>query len=159
MGPIKILVNHRLGGLANGLVIEGIGTIKWKFCTKIAVIVVTSSWYHVLNTRERLISPQRLFCEKLGVTSYFLVDEHFATLEFDNMGIIEVEYVKDNNVPTTLVKNSSSGGAEVNLAGILEESNTNLTPSQKLLIHWHGWFGHKIMAQIQTFFSYGFLPV
>ena len=85
VGPIKILVNPRLGGLANGLSIEGIGTVKWKFRTNIAAIVVTSSCYHVPNTRARLISPQRLFCQKLGVTNCFLAEEYCATLEFDKL--------------------------------------------------------------------------
>ena len=68
------------------------------------------------------------------------------------MGSIIVEYDKNNNLPTALAKNSSSGEAEVNLSSILDESNTNLTPSQKLLLHWYAGFGHKSMVRIQTFF-------
>ena len=40
-GPITTLSNHRPGGLADGLDIEGIGTVKWKFRTNTAVVVVT----------------------------------------------------------------------------------------------------------------------
>ena len=63
-----------------------------------------------------------------------------------------VEYDKDNYLSTTLAKNSSSRGAEVNLSSILEDSNTNLTTSQKLLIHWYSCFGHTSMARIWAFF-------
>ena len=80
------------------------------------------------------------------------MEEQHSMLEFDNIGSIIVEYDDDNNLTTALAKNSSSGGAEVNLSSILDESNTNLTPSQKLLLHWHARFGHKGMEQIQTFF-------
>ena len=62
--PIMPLLNHRLRGIANGLNIEDIGTVKWKFCTKTVVIIVISSFYYVPNARARLISPQRLFGKK-----------------------------------------------------------------------------------------------
>ena len=80
------------------------------------------------------------------------MEEQHSMLEFDNIGSIIVEYNNDNNLPTALDKNPSSGGAEVNLSSILDESNTNLTLSQKLLLHWYARFDHKSMTQIQTFF-------
>ena len=80
VGPIMPLSNHRFGGLANGLDIEGIVAMKWKFRTKTSVIIVTSSCYYVPNTRARIISSQLLFCEKQAVTDHFLVEKHCATL-------------------------------------------------------------------------------
>ena len=56
----------------------------------------------------------------MGVTGRYLVEEQHSTLEFDNVGSIIVEYDKDNNLPTVISKNSSSGGAEVNLSSILD---------------------------------------
>ena len=152
IGPIRTLSNHRLEGLANGFDIEGIGTAKWKLCIKTVVSIVASSCYYIPNIREKLISSQRLFVEKQGVTGRFLVEEYCVALEFDNVGKVVIEYDKDNHLPTALAKSSSSGGAECNLSSILEESNTNLTHSQKIIIHWHGRFGYKRMAHIQTFF-------
>lgn len=63
-----------------------------------------------------------------------------------------MEYDKDNNLPVALAKNLVSGGAEVSLSSILDKSNTNLTPSQNLLLHRHARFGHKSMTRIQTLF-------
>ena len=83
-----------------------------KFGTKTAVIIVTSSCYYDPNDRTRLISPQRLFYEKQGATGCFLVEEHYTTLESDNVGKIVVQYEKDHHLPTALAKISSSGGAE-----------------------------------------------
>ena len=66
VGEIRLLANYRLEDLDNGLTIEGIGNVKWKFHTKNAVIVVTSSYYYVTQARARLVSPQRLSSEKWG---------------------------------------------------------------------------------------------
>ena len=74
VGPIRPLTNYMLVGLANGVAIEGNGTVKWKFHTKTAVIMATSSCYYIPAARARLISPQHLFCEKLSVTGRFLVE-------------------------------------------------------------------------------------
>ena len=41
VGSNRTLSNHRLEWLANGLDIEGIGTVKWKFRTNTVVIIVT----------------------------------------------------------------------------------------------------------------------
>ena len=38
----------------------------------------------------RLIIPQRSFCEKLGITDRFLVEEYCAALEFENVGKVVV---------------------------------------------------------------------
>jgi hypothetical protein len=37
----------------------------------------------------------------------------------------------------------------INLAGVLSEENQNLTAGQKLLLEWHGRFGHRNFASIQ----------
>lgn len=71
--------------LTNGLKIEGIETVKWEFCIKRLVIVVISSSHYVPEDRARLIGPYYLLCEKLRCTGNFLVEEHCATLEFDNV--------------------------------------------------------------------------
>ena len=75
VGDIRPLANYKLGVFANGLTIEGIGSVKWKFRTKTAVIVVTYSCYYVPQVRARLIILQRLFSERLGVTGRYLVEE------------------------------------------------------------------------------------
>ena len=42
--------------------------------------------------------------------------------------------------------------AEINLAGVLDESNSNLSLVKKLLLHWHCYFYHKGMSRVQVFF-------
>ena len=70
---------------------------------------------------------------------------------FDNVGDLVVSYDSGNHLPTGLVKNLIPGVAEINLAGVLRESNFNLFPTSKLPLHWHCCFGHKSMFRIQAF--------
>ena len=74
------------------------------------------------------------------------MEETKATLIFDDIGNVEVDYEDRNHLPTTLAKFFFPGSAEVNLAGVLSEDNSNLSPSQKLLLHWHCKFGRKSMS-------------
>ena len=153
VGPISPLSGLTLGGLANGLNIQGIGTVKWKFRSSSQVMVITSSCYYVPGARAKLISPQRLFKSASGVKGKYTIEENNSTLSFEGVGDLVIDYDSRNHLPTALGKNCVIGGEpEVNLSGILDAENTNLTPSQKLLLHWHTRFGHKSMSRIQTLF-------
>ena len=125
VGPIRPLSSH-LGGLASGLAIKGIGTVYWKFRTEKSVLTVVASAYYVPDAKQRLISPQRLFNSKQGVSGSFIVKETNSVLVFDGVGKLIIEYDSGNNLPTALAKNKVPGKAEVNLAGVLSEENLNL---------------------------------
>ena len=129
VGPIRPLFNHCLGGLANGLNIAGIGTVRWKFRSKGSILSVISSAYYVPKAKARLISPQRLFNAEKGVTGRFIVEETKTTLIFDDVGEVEVDYEDKNHLPTALAKNFVPGSVEINLAGVLSKENSNLSPS------------------------------
>ena len=58
IGPTRLLHNHKLGGLTDGLKIEGIGMVHWKFITKDSVLTVISSTCYIPKGKVRLISPQ-----------------------------------------------------------------------------------------------------
>ena len=51
-------LNQKLGELANGLDIKGIGTVNWKFRSKDSIMTIVSSAYYVPSAEARLISPQ-----------------------------------------------------------------------------------------------------
>ena len=58
-GPIETFPHVRyLGGMANGMKIEGVGKIKWSFRTKSGMITIHSKCYYVPASKARLISPQ-----------------------------------------------------------------------------------------------------
>ena len=149
MSPICLLNTH-LGSLASGLEIKGIVTVQWKFRTEESVLTVVASAYYVPDAKQRLISPQRLFNSKQGVTGRYIVEETNSFLIFDGVGKLMIDYDSGNNLPTALGKNKVPGRAEVNLAGVLSGDNLNLTPAKKLLLRWHNRFGHKSMTRVQA---------
>ena len=154
VGPIQRLPQERrLGGMAAGMLIEGIGTVRWTFKADGKYLVVNTRCYYVPDSQARLISPQRLFNKQQGITGKFTVTEDNAALEFDEFPPLTIAFDMNSHLPTGLAKNQSQMGSPIqaNLA-ILSEENQNLTPSQKLLLEWHFRFGHKSMQSIQRYF-------
>ena len=147
----KYTEDKRLGGMANGMRIEGIGNIQWSFRAGKKLLVVHSRCYYVPDSKARLISPQRLFNKAKGVNGSFTVLEEHAVLSYSNVADLIVEYCPRSNLPLALAKNLSSQPA-ANLT-VLDDSNQNLTPSQKLLLTWHARFGHKGFSAIQRIFK------
>jgi hypothetical protein len=147
----KFTEDKRLGGMANGLKIEGSGNIQWSFRASNGIFTIKSKCYHVPDSKVRLISPQRLFNAEEGINGRFIVDEHQAKLCFDKVGQLDIEYDSRSHLPVALGRNFDSGGAEANVS-LLSDENQNLTPAQKLLLHWHHRFGHKGFAAIQRLF-------
>ena len=148
----KYTEDKRLGGMANGMRIEGIGNIQWSFRAGNKLLVVHSRCYYVPDSKARLISPQRLFNKAKGVHGSFTVLEEHAVLSYTNVAELIVEYCPRSNLPLALAKNLSSQPA-ANLT-VLDDSNQNLTPSQKLLLTWHARFGHKGFSAIQRIFKH-----
>ena len=62
-GPLSVPTGDlRLGGMANGLRIEGIGTVTWTFANLYGTEVrISGLTYYVPGAKARLLSPQRLF--------------------------------------------------------------------------------------------------
>ena len=81
----------------------------------------------------------------------FITEEDTSILEFDNVGSILVPHDVNNHLPIAMARNSTPATSAF-LAGVLDDENTNLTPSQKLLLLWHERFGHKSMARVQALF-------
>jgi hypothetical protein len=84
-GPIeRYTVDKQLGGMANGMRIEGIGNIQWSFRTSDKLLVVHSRCYYVPQSKARLISPQRLFNKAKGVEGTFTVLEEHALISVNS---------------------------------------------------------------------------
>ena len=151
-GKIEMFPYDRyLGGMAEGMKIEGVGNIKWSFRSKDGIITLHSRCYYVPDAKARLISPQRLFNEEQGITGQYITKEKHSTLTFDNVGSIDIQYDERSHLPMAIAKNLHSEGAQANLC-ILNDANQNLTPSQKLLLLWHARFGHKNFPAVQRLF-------
>ena len=151
VGPIQQLpTERRLGGMAAGMLIEGIGTVRWTFQIGTQFLVVNSRCYYVPDSKARLISPQRLFNKQRGIIGSFLVEEEHCTLTFKDRPPLIIDYDTRSHLPIGLAKNHSQLGSPIqaNLA-VLSEENQNLSPGQKLLLEWHARFGHKSFQSVQ----------
>ena len=144
-------VERFLGGMANGLRIEGIGNIRWGFKMKDKLLIIHSRCYYVPEAKARLISPQRLFNSNKGVNGHFLINEKQAVLCYEGVGELIIDYDSNNHLPIAIGKpiRGDTLSPDLNLA-VLNETNQNLTPAQKLLLSWHARFGHKGFQHLQT---------
>ena len=152
VGPIHYYSSHRsLGGMAGGIQIKGIGKVAWSFKTAQGILTIHSKCYFVPKATARLLSPQRLFSFADNINGKFSCSEKNATLEFDNVGSLQIDYDPNNHLPISVAKNLAGTQAQINLT-VLDDTNQNLTPSQKLLLLWHSRFGHKGFAALQSLF-------
>ena len=140
--------NLTLGGMANGMKIEGEGTIEWSFYDGTNTVIVRTQCYYVPQAKVRLLSPQRLFNKNQGTGGVFMVDEYKATLKFDNTPSLSIPLDSRNYLPIGVGRNASMMGPQSNLS-IADDENQNLTPSQKLLLHWHDRWGHMGLQKVQ----------
>ena len=139
--------------MANGMDIEGIGTVAWTFPTPDgSEISIHAQAYYVPKSKARLCSPQRLFDRTKGVPGKYEGDERTFRLLFDSGAQLTVDYDERTHLPTAFCTAGAAQHApQINLT-ILDEENQNLTMGQKVLLHWHGRFGHLNFAILQKMF-------
>ena len=128
----------RLGGMANGLKIEGMGPVTWTFSNGVSdEVVVRGMAYYVPKSKARLLSPQRLFDSSTGTQGRYEGDQHSFRLYFADNPPLIVEYDERNSLPIGYAAigpvPSPQHQPQLNLA-ILNNDNQNLTAAQKLLL-------------------------
>ena len=145
----------RLGGMASGLLIEGIGSVSYTFRNGNGTeIQIRSNCYYVPGAQVRLISPQRLFNSARGVGGKFVGTENDFKLVFDNGTELTVDYDERNHLPIGYARVGMehppiSTCPQANVL-LLDDANQNLTNGQKLLLEWHYRFGHLNLRRIQA---------
>ena len=164
VGEIKVPDKSlRLGGLALGLPINGKRTIEWIFETATENVVIRTQAYYVPNGNVRLLSPQRLFNKDKGIIGEFTCREEHASLQFQGVPNVIIDYDSRSKLPIALGKNKAVSAHRINLC-VTDDDNQNLTPSQKTLLQWYYRFEHKNCASLQAmlrsepFTSHKFLP-
>ena len=146
----------RLGGMANGLKIEGMGPVTWTFSNGSAAdVVVRGMAYYVPKATARLLSPQRLFDSSTGIQGGYEGDQQSFRLQLQGHPPLIVEYDDRNSLP---IAYATIGPVppmiqdpQLNLS-LLHDDNQNLTGAQKLLLQWHCRFGHLNMPSVQRLF-------
>ena len=151
--PVPTPCPLRLGGMANGLSISGIGKVTWVFLAKNGdEVAITTNCYYVPEAKARLLSPQRLFNRSEGVVGYYQGDELAFELQLNDLPAISIPYDRHSHLPIASAIPHSTR-SEVNLA-ICNEDNQNLSAGKKLMLLWHSKFGHMNFARVQHVLRY-----
>ena len=92
--------------MANGVIIEGKGKVKWNFTTQnLITLTVETLCCYIPDCKARLLSPQRLFSKSNGSTRRFIVEEDQTTLTFDGISPLTIEYDSRNHLPAATAHN------------------------------------------------------
>jgi hypothetical protein len=90
----------RVGGMANGIEIAGIGIITWTFTAKDGTEVnIRTEAYHLPSAKQRLLSPQRLFNKKKEIFGTFSGDQEKFELHLNDYPVISVTYDSCPSLP------------------------------------------------------------
>ena len=153
-GPLTVPEGDlRLGGMAQGLKIAGVGPVTWTFRNPDgSEVKIRSQCYYVPEAKVRLISPQRLFNKNKGVTGKFEGDEDTFTLQFNGGHRLVVEYDDRNHLPIGYATVGDDLQPMINPQAnlsLFDETNQNITAGHRLLLNWHGRFGHLNFPAVQ----------
>jgi hypothetical protein len=153
-GPLTVPKGDlRLGGMANGLKIEGVGSVTWTFANCGGEdVCVRGLAYYVPQAKARLLSPQRLFDASTGLRGRYEGDHKSFRLHLDGSSPLTIEYDDRNSLPIGYARFGADvpflENAQMNLT-IIDDANQNLTGGQKLLLQWHYRFGHLNLPAVQ----------
>ena len=142
-----------LGGLANGIAIEGVGQVEWTVKTDAGTFrTVNVEACYVPQAGRRILSPQSCDQQNSGTAMSFSIDGAKGKLKFkDNGEIVICPLDKRTNLP--LIETMSGNierlrTTELNMC-ITDEANQNLSAAQKELLRWHFKLGHLSFSSIQ----------
>ena len=113
--------------MANGMLVEGIGEVKWSLKSGSNNVIIHTQCYYVPNAKVCLISPQRSFNKKAGVTGSFNIYEEYSTILFTDLPSVQIDYDEKSFLPIAYARNANFS-PELNLS-IMNGSNQNLTPA------------------------------
>ena len=154
-GPLTVPKgNLCLGGMANGLKIEGVGSVTWTSSNGDQEdVCVCGMAYNVPKAKARLLSPQRVFDAFTGIQGQYEGDHSSFRLYLDGCTSLIVEYDNRNLLPigyaTIGAVSSSSQHTPQMIVSLMDDQNENMTGGQKLLLQWHNRFGHLNFPSVQ----------
>jgi hypothetical protein len=149
-----------IGGLAHGLPIEGRGYVDWTFLMdegtfRVFRILVC----YVPKANRRLLSPQAVDQQGRDPVR-FLIDGKIGILQCKRgTGQVTSSLDPRTNLPFySCINGSELSRRQIELNScITEESNQNLSESQKELIKWHFRLGHLNFTAVQHLLRAGHL--
>ena len=165
VGPLRECSVDTLKGLGGKSLVVGVGTVEWTIRDLYGKTgKVRTEAYYVPSAEIRLFSPQTYFqeLERSGGTSgYLLMNHSLAKLQIDGGDILTFPYQQGCNLPFMLpsvgdhneVGMEPMSSLETNLCfvSVVDETNPNITVTQKELLKIHQRLGHCDMSRIQSF--------
>jgi hypothetical protein len=153
-----------LTALAGETGTEGVGTVRWTIRDVFgSVRVIETRAYHVPTASIRLYSPQQYFQE--NDAGELWCNARLTVLTLADGSKLEFPYNSGSNLPLMLPDWKPSIGftyeervgfkaeAESVFLSVADESNQNITMSQKELLQWHWRLGHAHFKWIQRLAS------
>ncbi len=153
IGETKVL------GVNSHSLIKGVGRIRLLVHTDAGNRrYIETTAYYVPDARVRLLSTCRYMEEFRGQGSFFVIDDTGCKFRFPQSqggGEITFDVRGSNFIPRTTAYSQQygkSGDTSKQTFMVLDNSNLNLTSSQKELLKWHFCLGHLNMRWIQKLF-------
>ena len=162
IGDIHPATINKLRGLSNTTKVLGVGTVEWTIRDIFgAVRTLKTEAYYVPEANIRLFSPQTYFHEQQK--GQLVMNHNSTMLSLADGSTLVFPYNSQNNLPLMLPSPSHNVGLTFEDACVLgdgfsartflsvaDETNQNLTASQKELLIWHWKLGHANFQWIQT---------
>ena len=167
-GIKEVSQHEKLHGISSSSAIKGVG--------KISLLVhddngnsrrIITDAFYVPDARVRLLSICRYRENYPNEGCSFVLDDNGCRFRFPHSqggGVISFHYRSSNYIPQTTAYSQQFGKSHSNSQShkafmILDNSNINLTQSQKELLKWHFRLGHFNMPLIQRLISKKILNV
>ncbi|KAG7373658.1 reverse transcriptase RNA-dependent DNA polymerase [Nitzschia inconspicua] len=162
IGPISPPDLPSLQGLGSSSVVEGVGTVEWQVRDFLGnVRTIRTKAYLVRTAPVRLLSPQTYFKE--GLRGRLTVTHDRTELTLHDGSVLSLPFA-DNHLPylfpdwqpvVGLTRDDASllGSAPTVALSVADETNQNLTSSQKELLLWHWRLGHSHFSWVQRLAS------
>ena len=143
-GEIEPLSGVSMSGIASSLEVKGVGTIKWVvYDDSGQTRTIQTRGYYIPTMKARLFSPQS-YLQNYQKDGEFMVKANEAKLKWRGSSCLTMAYQRPSMLPVLRAFHESSLQDSQGrlMACVTEESNNNLTRSQKDLLRWHFRLGH-----------------
>ena len=139
-----------LGGIAGSLLVTHVGRIHWETIDNFGEVIAfqTTAFYHP-DLPGRLFSPQT-YCrkEKQGQDVDMVVNGDHSVWRVDKKDRFKINYDSSFLPRITIFHAGKAAPTLLALQSVIHDSNTNLSPLQKVWMRWHIRLGHLSFSHV-----------
>ena len=131
-----------MDGIAGSLVARQKGMVRYEVLNdKGDISILTCEGYYLPTLRVRLLSPQVWMNHHKG--GKYVMEYNRSHLQFPDGSHLSLGYHPQTSLPVIRAFHNVAQTAEsLAMVGVLDDSNENLTPVQKVMYLWHTKWGH-----------------